>query len=326
MIGELTAKVIEGADARLVEQFDNLKPVGDRPATVEDLINFLVRYKEILRSVTNADSHAISAHEIDEWLSFIKRKIVEEVTDEWIPSTNHRQFLLRMSGQPGRGPRDLFTLNYDTVLEATLDDLRLSYIDGFRGTNRAWFDPDTFDDAEGGAAYRLFKLHGSINWTRDRGGHVRRGRNTNENAAKDPVVVYPSEQKYLQTQFGVYETLMGRFRSRLRASSANNCLVALGYSFHDAHINEAICDAITSRGNNLTVISFVGPEQDQKRQNIRLAEFAERCDARFNAFVGSGETGHFIGHALESDAVKTVLSANLWQFENLVKFVAGESH
>lgn len=322
LIGKLTENVLNGTDAKLTQHFQGLKATGERPATVEDLINYLVRYREILGTITNADGHNISVDEIDAWLTAIKQKIVTEVADDWEPSAHHQRFLRRVRGLPQRGPRDIFSLNYDTLLEASLDEQRIPYVDGFRGTNRAWFEPDTFD--ESGTSYRLFKLHGSINWTRDDAGHVRRGRNANQDAADEPVVVYPSEQKYLQTQFGVYETLIGRFRDRLRAPGVNNCLVVLGYSFNDEHINEAICDAVTSRGNNLTVVAFIGPEEERERQNTRLAAFSERCDSRFNAFIGSGETGHFVGQAVDADAAKAILGAELWQFEKLVDFVAGE--
>lgn len=323
LIGTLTAKVLNDANAKLTEHFKGLKAVGDRPATVEDLISYLVRYREILTTLTNTDSHKISVEDIDAWLVTIKKKIVVEVADDWAPSDYHQRFLRRVPGQRQRGPRDIFSLNYDTLLEASLDELRIPYVDGFRGTNRAWFDPETFDDAGAGASFRLFKLHGSINWTRDEAGHVRRGRNANEDAADEPVIVYPSEQKYLQTKYGVYETLLSQFRNRLRASNVNNCLIILGYSFNDEHINEAIFDAVTSRGSNLTVIAFIGPEEDHKRQNARLEIFGKRCESRFNAFISSGATGHFVGHALDADAAKAVLNAELWKFEKLVDFIAG---
>ena len=323
MIGALTQSVLNDADDKLKAQFGDLRTAGDRPATVEDLINFLIRYREILCTIATADEHNISVAEIDAWLEAIKKRIVTEVADDWAASDYHRRFLLRVVGQRQRGPRDIFSLNYDTLVEASLDELRIHYVDGFRGSNRAWFDPETFDDAVGGASYRLFKLHGSVNWTRDEDGHIRRGRNANDDAANEPIVVYPSEQKYLQTQYGIYETLMSRFRDRLRSSNVNNCLVVLGYSFNDDHINEAISDAVTSRGSNLTIISFIGPEDDRDRQNERLESFAARCDSRFNAFIDSGDTGHFVGHAFDEDAAKTVVNAGLWEFEKMVDFIAG---
>lgn len=323
LIGKLTENVLNGADEALKRQFGALKGSGERPATIEDLINYLVRYRDILNTITNADGHSVTVDEIDSWLTDIKKKIVDEVADDWETSSFHERFLQRLRGPRDRSPRDIFSLNYDTLLEASLDSIRLPYTDGFRGTNRGWFDSSTFDEAGPGIAFRIFKLHGSINWTRDTSGCVRRGRNANEDAVDEPIVVYPSEQKYLQTQYGVYETLMGRFRNRLRIPGVNNCLVVLGYSFNDEHINEAICDAVNADNCNLTIIAFVGPEENRGEQVERLTAFGERCDSRFNAFIGNDQTGKFIGHALDEDAANAVLKGDFWKFENLIDFIAG---
>lgn len=219
------------------------------------------------------------------------------------------------------GKTHIFTLNYDTVIEATLDKLRYDYVDGFRGSRRAWFDPTVFDEPSASVPnFRLHKLHGSINWLRESTGHVRRAVVSTAHDITETVVVYPSEQKYLQTQFGVYETLIGRFRSRLRAPNVNNCLVTLGYSFNDEHINEAIIDAINATGSNLTVIAFVGPDPKAVEQQVQLTAIEERCDNRFNAYVGNS---FHVGGALDESESKVLLAAELWKFESLVDYIAG---
>lgn len=320
LITELTTRVLEDAEDGLKKQFDGLRPIGDRPTTIEDLMNYLIRYRDVLGVIEDHSVHIISVEDIDRWLKDIKDSIVSQIVDEWKPSSFHQRFLQRICDQRQRRVLDLFSLNYDTVLESSLDELRLPYIDGFRGANRAWFDAKTFDEAGGSALCRIFKLHGSVNWARDDHGHVRRGRSSET----EPNVIYPSEQKYIQTQFGIYEELMGRFRNRLRIDSVNNCLVVLGYSFHDEHINEAIRDAINTRGSNLTVVAFIGPEKNRSQQDERLAKFAKHCDSRFNAFLGDGDSGKFIGNAVDKELAQAILSAKFWQFEKLVEFIAGE--
>ena len=320
LINELTTRVLNGAEDGLKQQFDGLRTIGNRPTTIEDLMNYLIRYRDVLGAIKDRSGHIISVEEIDRWLKEIKHRIVVQVADQWIPSSFHQQFLQRICDQRHRRVLDLFSLNYDTVLESSLDELRLPYVDGFRGANRAWFDAKTFDEAGNSASCRIFKLHGSVNWARDAHGHVRRGRSLET----EPNVIYPSEQKYIQTQFGVYEELMERFRTRLRIDSVNNCLVVLGYSFHDEHINEAIRDAINTRTSNLTVVAFIGPEKNRSQQDERLVKFAEHCDSRFNAFLGDGESGKFIGNAVDRELAQAILSAKFWRFEKLVKFIAGE--
>ena len=51
LIGELTTKVLANVDASIKTEFDGLKGVGTRPPTIEDLINYLVRYQFILQTV-----------------------------------------------------------------------------------------------------------------------------------------------------------------------------------------------------------------------------------------------------------------------------------
>jgi hypothetical protein len=100
----------------------------------------------------------------------------------------------------------------------------------------------------------------------------------------------------------------------------NNCLVTLGYSFNDEHINEAIIDAVNAIASNLTVIAFVGPAPNIAEQKAQLAAIEARCDSRFNAFVG----GSFhVGDALDESASKLLLKAELWKFEKLVDYIAG---
>lgn len=321
LIGELTTKVLANVDASIRSQFDDLKGTATRTPTIEDLINYLVRYQSILGTLKDAGKHPLKPEWIDASLQAIKKEIVTQIADAWIHSPVHSRFLQRVANKWSRTGRDIFTLNYDTLIEATLDELRYEYVDGFRGSRRAWFDPTVFDEQSACTpSFRLHKLHGSVNWLRESTGHVRRGVVSTGEDITDTVVVYPSEQKYLQTQFGVYETLMGRFRSRLRAPNVNNCLVTLGYSFNDEHINEAIIDAVKATASNLTVIAFVGPDPRATEQREHIAALEARCDNRFNAYVG--EAFH-VGSALDESESKELLAAELWKFENLVDYVAG---
>ena len=321
LIGELTDRVLAKVDGTIKTEFNELKSTGSRSPTIEDLINYLVRYQSILKTVQDTSKHHLQPDWIEQSLNSIKKEIVEQITDSWAESQVHARFLQRIGGTRSDLGRDVFTLNYDTVIEATLDHLMLHYVDGFRGSRNGWFDPTVFDEKPiSNLSFRIYKLHGSINWRREKTGHVRRIEASHVLVGDDPVVVYPSEQKYVQTQFGVYETLIGRFRDRLRESGVNNRLIALGYSFNDEHINEAIIDAVCSSGSNLTVIALVGLDPDASAQKIKLEEFASRCNQRFNAYVGDS---FYVGNALDDVDAKNLLKENLWYFENLVNYISG---
>jgi SIR2-like domain len=321
LIEELTATVLTSVNQDIKTRFDELKSLGIRPPTIEDLINYLVRYSLLLKNVRDPATHSITPEWIEDALQVIKKEIVKNIADAWIYSSVHARFLQRV-GKWSKASRDIFTLNYDTVFEATLDHLRYSYVDGFRGSRNAWFDQSVFEEKSAiGSNFRIHKLHGSVNWIREKTGHVRRVVISSADDITDQaVVVYPSEQKYLQTQFGIYETLIGRFRNRLRTPDVNNCLIILGYSFNDEHINEAIIDAVGATGSNLTVIAFIGPSTKADEQQAQLKDIAARCDHRFNAYVGKD---FYVGEALDETESKTLLEEELWKFENLVDYIAG---
>ncbi len=321
-IDELTEKVLEGpCDDELKQKFNEIKSVSARPPTIEDLMNYLIKSNYILLRTKNSNKHEIEKN--CELLKQIKTKIIKIVDDDWRPSEFHTRFFRRLCSQNSRKrPCDIFSLNYDTILEASLDKCKIPYVDGFRGGNRAWFDPEVYNlDAK--AAIRIYKLHGSINWIQDADGIVRCNRNGSSNAGEEPVVIYPSEQKYFQSQYGIYETLFKSFRDRLRNKQKNNCLVVLGYSFNDDHINAAIFDSIAEKDSNLTVFAFVGPEKDLCAQIKRFEEFNKIGDSRFNAFIGD-ESGKFIGSDIGGEEIENdILKSEYWKFENLVNFIAG---
>lgn len=69
-------------------------------------------------------------------------------------------------------PIELFTVNYDLLIEGGLEELGVPYFDGFVGGVRGRFAPDLIEPTAGrietqlpSGYVRLWKLHGSTNWT-----------------------------------------------------------------------------------------------------------------------------------------------------------------
>ena len=58
LIGRLTEQILEVAEDKLLQQFRSLRQICDHPATIEDLINFLLRYRDILEATVDADAAA----------------------------------------------------------------------------------------------------------------------------------------------------------------------------------------------------------------------------------------------------------------------------
>jgi hypothetical protein len=60
---------------------------------------------------------------------------------------------------------EIFTANYDLLMEEALERSRVPYFDGFSGSHEPFFDPSTIANDDLPARWvRLWKLHGSLGW------------------------------------------------------------------------------------------------------------------------------------------------------------------
>jgi hypothetical protein len=175
-------------------------------------------------------------------------------------------FRVRRANLERRPPVALFTTNYDTLIEDALALSRIRTADGFSGGAMAFWDPDHQSDAfeqpfiskgTGEAQAKVYKLHGSIDWFRDKQDVVVRRREGAGYPSDDPsrLLIYPQATKYQVTQKDPFARLFASFRSALNADN-EGLLAIIGYSFGDDHVNEEIERALRRRGNKITVLAF----------------------------------------------------------------------
>jgi hypothetical protein len=147
-------------------------------------------------------------------------------------------------------PIELFTVNYDLLLETALENLGVPYFDGFIGTLRARFHTELVEgkpgsDREWMPAFfvRLWKLHGSVNWVRQADRQiVRLGQPVPEG---DAAAIYPSDTKYEESRRVPFVVLQDRLRRALH--EPETLVLIAGYSFGDKHLNELLFDAASKR-------------------------------------------------------------------------------
>jgi SIR2-like domain len=148
-----------------------------------------------------------------------------------------------------RLPVEIFTVNYDLLLETALESRRVPYFDGFVGTLRARFHTElvegtTGTDQESMPAFfvRLWKLHGSINWAWEDQQILRLGQPVSDGLA---AAIYPSDTKYEESRRVPFVVLQDRLRRALQQSET--MVIIAGYSFSDEHLNELLFDAAARR-------------------------------------------------------------------------------
>ncbi|CAH1905365.1 SIR2_2 domain-containing protein [Candidatus Nitrotoga sp. HW29] len=211
---------------------------------------------------------------VTKFITASKKVILDKCSEFLAPADEkqlaaHRTFLHRLSRRRVRDSRlKLFTTNYDLCFEAAAGRQGLVALDGFSFTQPRHFDPRFFlydivrrpttgDDVgtplEG--VFHLYKLHGSVNWSRAAGGDIEVVANPKP---EDACLIYPAKGKYQQSYVQPHLELISNYFSVLR--EPNTCLIVTGYGFNDDHLSEPILAAI--RTNPHLRLIIVNPSAD----------------------------------------------------------------
>lgn len=193
-------------------------------------------------------------------------------------------FLMSFASRTGvRDRLNIFTTNYDRLIEAGAELAGLHLLDRFLGKLMPIFRSSRLDldmhynppGIRGEPRYlegvaRYTKLHGSVDWLQT-GKDIRRiglpfGAASVEPYLQAPglseataheLMVYPNAAKDRETADYPYVEL---FRDLAAAvCRPNSTLVTYGYSFGDEHINRVIRDMLTIPSTHLVVISYDDP-------------------------------------------------------------------
>lgn len=226
---------------------------------LEEALSYLRRIASIL-----GPGETLGAFDADS-----AKKLEAAITTAIVPALSHESadrkpfcdFASWLSGPYYRLPVEVFTINYDLLIEVGLEELAVPYFDGFSGVIGARFRPELVESIDSpheplalsSAFVRLWKLHGSVNWEEVRAGTSRRiVRRGMPALSGTTAAIYPSDEKYDQSRRVPFVVLMDRFRRAL-AMPETVTLVA-GYSFGDQHLNEILFDAARSHPRSETLV------------------------------------------------------------------------
>jgi hypothetical protein len=214
-------------------------------------------------------------------------QIIHELADKELPNVETAYHHIAMwSGATRReNPIEIFTTNYDLLMEQALEDCRVPYFDGFAGARKPFFDIRAMEEDQLPSRWcRLWKLHGSINWYQDPVRGVLRGASVESGLRR---VIHPSHLKYEESRRMPYLAMIDRLRAFLKHPSS--VLVICGYSFRDDHINEVIVQGLQS---TQTAIAFalLHSEIGKYAKAVKLA--SERSNLSLLAKDGAVLGGH----------------------------------
>lgn len=181
-------------------------------------------------------------------------------------------FLATFVGRvPTRDRVQIFTTNYDRVIEWGADQAGFRLLDRFIGSLEPVFrssrleidyhysPPGSYKEPRHlDGVFRLTKLHGSLDWRWIQHEHqVVREPSTFGTASSvlaDELLIYPNAAKDVETSLYPYADLFRDFSAA--ACRPNSTLVTYGYSFGDDHINRVIHDMLTIPSAHLLIIAF----------------------------------------------------------------------
>jgi hypothetical protein len=255
-----------------LEKSPQLKQVRDhfsKDGRAEPNVEELLSHIRALRTVAGSDAvRGLKADDLDQLDANICG-VIHELAARTLP--NNETAYHRVAAWVDAGARtlpvELFTTNYDLLMEQALENFRVPYFDGFAGVCKPFFDLRAMEEDQLPSRWaRLWKLHGSINWFQDSNKAVFRGANNDLSARR---VIHPSHLKYDESRRMPYLAMIDRLRAFLKQPSS--VLVVCGYSFRDDHINEVLVQGLQA---NPMAIAFVllFAKLDQYCKAISLAK------------------------------------------------------
>lgn len=222
-------------------------------------------------------------------------------------------FLMSFASRTATRERlNLFTTNYDRLIEFGCDLAGLRTIDRFVGSLTPIFrssraDVDLHYNPPGirgeprflEGVVKLTKLHGSLDWSFENGQLQKPGIAFGASAehpdiAKEPVdsvIIYPNPAKDVETSEYPYAELFRDLSAAL--CRPNSVLVTFGYGFGDDHINRVIRDMLTIPSTHLVVLAYGD---------------------------SLGRIQKFIDEAGRSHQISFLMGPHFGSIENLVKF------
>ena len=181
----------------------------------------------------------------------------------------HKEFVKRLvsrrDAEPAKKapPIQIFTTNYDLLIELACEESGIVVINGFEGIFLRRWNPGCFDYDIGKATthvktprfessarhIRLYKIHGSLSWFEDRGQFYEE--KPYPEFKKTPLIIYPSRLKYAESICPPFDWLFRKFSAAVNSA---NQLISIGYRFADMHLNQYIFAGLDN-GLSLLVLS-----------------------------------------------------------------------
>jgi len=247
--------------------------------SIEDILNQVRRIREITgeRESTNfIGVDGASAKNLDIEICKIIYNIISKKESEANLNTP-KKFFAWLNMQNRDYSKEIFTTNYDLIIEKSLEAIRAPYFDGFVGSYEPFFWQESVEkhikkNDLTQNWIRLWKIHGSLSWfwkgNANSKSHkvIRLGRVEKIDEEKNEIVIYPSKEKYDSSRRQPFLVYFDRLKDYLL--SGELLFLFTGYSFLDQHINEIIFNCLRQNNRLSIIVFFYNDEEVERLQHL----------------------------------------------------------
>ncbi|NMR33215.1 hypothetical protein HIO71_03220 [Chryseobacterium aquaticum] len=298
-----------------------------QPENLEELLGILYASRHYLSS----DSLKKDLLDIcNELISIVEEVIFVKINIDINDSTYadsldlYKSFYLKVAHRNKDLSRiSIFTTNNDLFNEFALDNLNISYINGFNGGISRFFNPAFFNytyskrmdtsiekyEPIENLVY-LYKIHGSVNWYEDLSNANTFFKIKEETSVSNLVyskdkntLIYPTPTKQNKSLGSPYTEMFREFQKKLL--EPHTVLFVVGYSFSDEHVNNIIYQALaTNTTVNLVIINHLTASGITTIDDNRIFKIYGE--------IGGGEKIHYFKYIVEN----LIPDINMFKDEN----------
>ena len=260
-VAGLTETVVEALNENDRSVIETLKPDIDGIINIETV---LTQIRRLAQAIGTSRVHGLDGNSYGELGQRLCEEIGRTVNVHLPTAPNpYLELVSWISGTQRDHAVEVFTPNYDLLLEEAFERARVAYFDGFTGAHRPFFDPASVLSDELPARWtRLWKLHGSLGWKISDNAVIRTG------GREATELIYPDHLKYDQVTRLPYSALFERLRQFL--TTPDTLLICSGFSFLDSHICAVLDEALVANAHT-AIFAFQYKTLDEESPAAQLA-------------------------------------------------------
>ena len=312
--------------------FSNLSPekVLDKLYQIDNFYTNILNKKEISKKIKNL---------IEEYKEIFLKNYVLGVN--YKNPYLHEEFLLKLVSIKKQNHINIFTLNYDILIEVSAENLNIPINNGFQGFQIRKFNPANFNyknyvetsngDKKIEKSINLIKLHGSLSWEKDESvlpyniieKQLELNKTDSENWKlnynnKEKIIIYPVQTKKSYTLDLPYSEMFRQFNDVI--NKTNSTLFIMGYSFSDEHINDIIENSLSNPFINIVLFLYSNQEKCFKNEYLKKLITRAYIDSRLTIFFGDtlSDFKNIVSDILPIEAEKNPYREIIKQLEELV--------